>query len=306
MTGGTRGILKSIYAYRFYYLLGLPMIIYFLLFHYVPMYGVVLAFKDYSFRLGILRSPWVGLKHFRLLFESYKFYQLLANTLLISTYRLVFGFPVPIILAIMTNDLLNNRYKKFFQTISYLPHFISWVILSGIIIEILSPSRGIINAVISALGGEPIYFMTIPKYFRGIVTVATIWQSCGWGSIVYLAAISSIDVEQIEAAYVDGATRLQIIFAITLPSISSVIVVILLLTVGRILDAGFEQVFNLYNPMVYRTGDIIDTYVYRVGIIDMRYSFSTAVGLFKNAIGFTLLVLANLLVKRIDSDKSLW
>jgi len=294
-------IVKKMY---FYYLLLLPVIAYFILFHYIPMYGVQLAFKDYRILDGIAGSPWVGLKHFIRLFTGPFFGQILSNTLIISFYRIVFGFFAPIVFALLLNEITNIWLKRITQTISYLPYFISWVILGGIMIEMLSPSRGVVNYVITLFGGEPIYFLTEPKYFVSILIISGIWQSVGWSSIIYLAAISSIDAEQYDSAYIDGANRFHMMLYITLPSIKSIIIILFILGFGGVLSSGFDQIFNLYNAAVLSVADVIDTYVYRVGLNDMQYSYSTAVGLFKNVVGFILVILCNFIVKKISEDEN--
>lgn len=230
-----RGLWTRVVKMRWYYLFLAPALLVMILFHYKPMYGIIIAFKDYRILDGILRSPWVGLAHFRRLFESPLFYRVLSNTAIISSLRIVFGFPAPIILALLLNEVPGIRYKRVVQTISYLPHFISWVVLGGIIKEILSPSRGAVNYIISALGGKPIYFLAEAAWFRPVLIATGIWQGIGWGSIVYLAAISSIDVQQYEAARIDGASRLQQARLITLPSIMPVVTVLFLLSLSSIL-----------------------------------------------------------------------
>lgn len=294
---------REILKWRWHYLFLLPAIACIFIFSYIPMYGVVLAFKDYRFVDGILGSPWIGFKHFETIFNSTLFYRVIRNTLLISFYRLLFGFPAPIILALLLNEINNRIFKRITQTISYLPYFISWVILAGIIIEILSPKRGVINFVISLFGVQPMHFLTLPQYFRPILVITGIWQGVGWGTIIYLAALSGIDSEQIEAAYIDGARRFHIIRWIIIPTIMPVISIVLILNLGSILNAGFDQIFNLYNPMVYETGDIIDTYTYRAGLMDMEYGYSTAVGLFKNVVGFLLIITANIIVRRFNEGE---
>ena len=300
-------VIRNMIKMRYNYLLLVPVLLYFIIFHYIPMYGVTLAFKDYNMSLGILDSPWAGLRYFNRLFGSPSFYEVLTNTVLISFYKIIFSFPAPIILALLLNEIGNTKFKRIVQTASYLPHFISWVILSGIIIESLSPSRGIVNYIISAFGGESIYFLTEPAYFRTILVATSIWQGVGWGSIIYLAAISSIDAEQFDSAFIDGANRFKIIRYITLPSIIPIIIILFTLNLGHILNAGFDQVLNLYNPMVYKVGDILDTYVYRVGLLNADYSYSTAVGLFKNAVGLIFVLSANFITKRISNNEhGLW
>lgn len=302
------GWLKSFSGYRKNYVLTLmfiPVIAYYLIFKYAPMYGIVLAFKDYSIRKGILGSPWVGFTVFEELFATHTFVRAFRNTVIISLLRWVFGFPMPIILALMLNELKNLRFKKTMQTISYLPHFLSWIILTGLFTQLLSPTNGPINYIISLLGGKPIYFLADNAWFRSTMVITGIWKEIGWGSIVYLATIAGIDTELYEAAECDGATRWQKMFRITLPLMKPTIVILLIMNCGSILEAGFDQIFNFYNSAVYETGDIIDTYVYRRGIGDMEYSISTAVGLFKNVIGFILVTGTNFNAKRLG-EGGIW
>lgn len=298
---------KRICKMRYYYLLLLPVIAYFIIFHYIPMYGIVIAFKNYAFLKGILGSDWVGFAHFRRLFSSPLFYNIMKNTINISAQRIIFGFPAPIILALLINEIQHLKFKKIVQTISYLPYFISWVILSGIIKELLSPARGAINGLLGLMGVEPIHFLAEAKYFVGVLIVSGIWQSIGWGTIVYLAAISGINTEQYDSSHIDGANRFQIIRYIVLPSIKSVILILFILNLGGILNSGFDQIINLYNPMVYSVGDVIDTYVYRIGLVEMEYSFSTAVGLFKNLVGFILVITSNFIVRKLSGgEQGVW
>jgi putative aldouronate transport system permease protein len=300
-------ISKRMYRMRYYYLLLIPVIAYFIIFHYIPMYGITIAFKNYTFAEGIFGSKWVGIANFKRLFDSPLFYTILKNTLNISIQRIIFGFPAPIILALLINEIQHLKFKKIVQTVSYLPHFISWVILAGIIKELLSPTRGAINSLMVLFGQKPIHFLAEPAYFVGVLIISGIWQSVGWGTIVYLAAIAGIDIEQFDSAYIDGANRFQIIWHITLPSIKSVILVLFILSLGGILNSGFDQIFNLYNAMVYSVADVIDTYVYRIGLINMEYSFSTAVGLFKNVIGFILVISSNYIVRKLSGgEQGIW
>lgn len=296
---------RRIAKYRYYYLLLLPAIIYFVLFHYKPMYGVIIAFKDYRMLDGIIRSPWVGFKNFERLFSSIYFYRVLRNTVIISLLRVAFGFPAPIILALLLNEIRSVAYKKIVQSISYLPHFISWVVIGGMLREILSPTYGAANYVIGLVGIKPIYFLAKPQYFRAILIITGIWKEIGWGSIIFLASISSIDVQEYEAAHIDGAHRFQQAIYITIPGIMPVVTIIFLLNLSGILNAGFDQIFNLYNPRVYEVADIIDTYVYRVGILDTKFSFAVAAGLFKNVVGLALLLAANAITRRL-SEYALW
>ena len=288
-------------------LMFLPVVIYFFIFKYIPMGGIVIAFKNFKISQGIFGSAWCGLDNFYKTFRTPTFARSVTNTLTISGLKLLFNFPAPIILALMMNEVTHMRFKKTVQTISYLPHFLSWVVLAGMFQQLLSPNNGPVNAVLRDVFGvkESIYFLGSNDYFRGTLVVTDLWKNVGWSSILYLATIAGIDPTLYEAATVDGATRWQCTRYITLPSLVSTIVIMLILSVGSIMDAGFDQVFNLYNSAVYKTGDIIDTYVYRYGLGEMKYSFATAVGLFKNVIAFILVVGTNLITRRI-SGEGIW
>lgn len=287
------------------YLLLIPGIIYLIIFKYTPMYGAVIAFQDFNIFKGITGSEWVGLLNFEKLFYSQEFIHVFRNTLLISLYKLVILFPLPIFIAIIINEVKNMVYKRTVQTIIYLPHFLSWVIVSGIFINILSPSGGLVNNIITALGGSPISFFMDNNWFRSLLVFTSGWKESGWGTIVYLAAIASIDQEQYEAAIIDGASRIQQIIYITIPGIASTIVLLFILRIGNLLEAGTEQVLLMYNPVVYDTGDVIGTFVYRMGIGKMDYSFSTAVGLFESIIGFILIMIGNTVSKKMV-HRSIW
>ncbi len=288
-------------------LMFLPVVVYFIVFKYVPMSGIVIAFKNYKISQGIFGSAWCGLDNFTRAFATPTFIRSVRNTLTISGLKLLFGFPAPIILALMLNEVTHVRFKKTVQTVSYLPHFLSWVVLAGMFQQLLSPNNGAVNAILRDVFGvkESLYFLGDNKYFRGTLIVTDIWKNVGWSSILYLATITGIDPALYEAATVDGATRWQCTRYITIPSLVSTIVVMLILNVGSVMDAGFDQVLNLYNSAVYQTGDIIDTYVYRYGLGDMKYSLATAVGLFKNVIAFVLVVGTNLIARRI-SGEGIW
>jgi len=275
------------------------------IFNYVPMYGVLIAFKKFRIASGILGSPWNDFQNFKDFFATPFFLRILRNTVIISLQRLVFGFPAPIILALLLNEVNHMPFKRVVQTISYLPHFMSWVVLAGIIIEVLSPQRGLVGVIYGLLGMDAPNLMNSRAFFRPMLIATGIWQSVGWGTIIYLAAISSIDPEMYEAAEIDGASRLQRAAHITIPSLVPVIIILFILSIGGILNAGFDQIFNLYSPLVYEVADIIDTYVYRVGITEMRFDYSTAVGLFKNAIGIVLLLGTNLVTRRF-SEYGIW
>lgn len=310
MGGGLRAskFIQDFGKYKRYWVLALmflPAFLYFAIFRYGPMYGVIIAFKDYKIRGTIMSAEWIGLENFLFLFKQPTFFRAVANTFTVSLLRLVTGFPMPIILAILLSEVRSPRFKKVTQTISYLPHFLSWVVLAGIFIPLLSPSTGPINHLLRLLGIKPIYFMADNSWFRSILVITGIWKEIGWGSIVYLATIAGISPSLYEAAECDGAGRLQKIWYITLPSLAPTITILLILRVGQMMNAGFDQIFNLYNPMVYEKADIIDTYVYRLGLQNMKYSLATAAGLFKNLIGFTLVVTTNAVTKRIN-DYGLW
>lgn len=288
---------RRISRFRYVYILLLPAIAYIFIYRYIPMYGIVIAFKRYNAYKGILASPWVGLEHFRRMFGSYDFYRIMRNTVVIGVAKIVVSWPAPIFFALLLNEIRRVRPKKIVQTISYLPHFLSWVVVAGIVREMLS-MRGPVNTIVQWFGGKPELFLTKEALFVPILLVSAIWRGVGWGSIVYLSAITSIDPQLYEAAEIDGAGRIQRIVHITFPCIVPVIVILFLLRVGNILDAGFDQIFNLYNPMVYSVGDIIDTYVYRVGLLDLDFSFATAAGVFKNVLGLIFLLMVNYMLKR--------
>ncbi len=285
----------------------LPVLLYFVVFKYIPMGGIVIAFKDFKISKGIWGSEWVGVQNFAIAFRTSTFLRSMRNTLIISGLKLLFGFPAPILLALMLNEVTHRRYQRMVQTISYLPHFLSWVVLAGMFQQLLSPNNGAVNYLLRHFFGrqEPIFFLGDNSYFRGTLVATDIWKNVGWASIIYLATIAGIDPALYEAASCDGTTRFQCTFFITLPLLAPTIVVMLILNVGSIMDAGFDQIFNLYNSAVYDSSDIIDTYVYRIGINDMKYDLSTAVGLFKNIVGFILVVGTNMIAKRI-SGEGIW
>ncbi len=297
--------LRRYVKYKGLVFLFLPGIIYYLVFHYAPMYGVIIAFKDYKFSRGIIGSPWVGWEHFNRMFHAESFLFAFRNTFLISIYKLVFGFPAPIVLALLLNEVVHERYRKTIQTISYLPHFVSWVILAGLFTQILSPSEGIVNFIIKQIGGKPVYFLADPKWFRSVLVATSIFQQIGWGSIIYIATLAGVNPEYYEAARMDGANRWQQAIHVTLPALTPVITIMLILAIGRLLNDEFDQIFNLYNPAVYSVGDVIQTYTYRAGLVDMNYSYAAAVGLFKNLFALVLIVGANAVTKRIN-EYGIW
>ena len=279
--------------------------LYYVVYRYIPMYGVIIAFKKFSIARGVMRSDWVGLKWFLQFFRSYYFSRLVRNTFLISLYSLLFGFPVPIIFALMLNEVRQLGYKRMVQTISYLPHFISVVIVVGMMVSFLSPAGGLVNVVIERLGGETKSFMSDLRWFRALYVGSGIWQQFGFGSIIYLAAIAGINVELYDAAEADGCTRLQKIRHITIPGIASTIMILLILRMGRMLSVGFEKVLLMYSEATYEVADVISTYVYRRGIIGGGYSFATAVGLFNSVVNLVFLTVFNWLARKY-SETSLW
>jgi putative aldouronate transport system permease protein len=284
----------------------LPGLVYYIIFHYLPMYGVVIAFKDFKPLLGILGSPWIGFKQFNRFFSHPYFFRLIKNTFLLSFYSLIFGFPAPIILALMLNEVRNATYKRFVQTVSYLPHFISIVAVVSILNLFLSPTSGYINVILKQVFGiKPIYFMVEPGWFRPLFVGSGIWQNIGWGAILYLAALSQVDMQLYDAALVDGASRLQRIWHISLPSIMPTIVILLILRIGTLFYVGFEKVILMYNPAIYTTADVIGSYVYRRGLQHAEFSYGAAVGLFNSVINVTLLITANWVSRRV-TEQSLW
>lgn len=295
---------KELAHYKSLYLM-LPVIAFYIIFCYGPMYGVQMAFRNFSPKLGISGSPWVGFKYFNDFFGSIYFTRLLRNTLLINVYGLIFGFPIPIIFALLLNELHNKRYKSFVQTVSYLPHFISIVVIAGII-KSFTATEGLFSTLMYQLVGKPKQNMLIiPDYFRSIYIVSDIWQEMGWSSIIYIAALTGINTEQYEAATMDGASRFKRVLHVTLPGMIPTIMTMLVLRIGSMLSLGFEKVFLLYNEGIYETADVISTYVYRKGLLDGSYSYSTAVGLFNAAVNLVLLISANTLSKKM-TETGLW
>ena len=276
-----------------------------IIFHYIPIYGIVIAFKEYRLDMGFLRSPWNDFAHFKRMFASVYFGRIIRNTLIISFYRIAFGFPAPIVLALLINEVQNMRFKKIVQSISYRPHFMSWVVLASIIVEILSPTRGIVGWIYALFGKEAPLLLTSQRAFRPLLIVTGVWQGVGWGTVVYLAALSGIDPELYESAAVDGANRFRMAIHITVPSLVPVMIVLFILRLGHILSAGFDQIYNLYNPLVYEVADILDTYIYRVGLFGRQYAFGTAVGLLKSGIGVILIVGTNAIIRRF-SEYGIW
>lgn len=286
------------------YLFLLPMITYFFIFHYIPMYGVQIAFKNYLPNLGFWGSEWVGLKHFETFFNSFYFWRLLRNTIFLNLYGLLL-FPLPIIFALMLNELRNGAFKKWAQTLTYAPHFISVVVIVGMLVAFLNPQTGIVNIALKSLGFDSIYFMSEPGWFRHLYVWSGQWQSLGWNTIIFLAALAGINPELYEAAKVDGATRLQRIFHINIPGILPTVVILFILNIGLFMQIGFEKVLLMKNNLNSETADVIQTYVYQVGLLEGRFSYATAIGLFESAINIILLITVNQIARKIG-ENSLW
>ena len=297
--------LKTIWYYRYIYLFLLPAFIWFLIFAYYPMYGILIAFKDYKYNLGILGSPWEGLRYFKQFLNDSSFYNVLRNTLSISALKLLFGFPAPLILALMLNAVSKGRVMKWFQTISYLPHFVSWVVVVTLMQKILSPNVGLLNDIRGSMGLEPIFFMGDSALFYPLVIFSDIWKSIGWGSIIYLAALTNIDPSLYEASQIDGAGRWSTLFKITLPCLTPTIAILLIFSLSGILNAGFDQIYLMQTPATLNVSEILDTYVLKTGIQQGQFAYSTAIGLFKSAISLILIVFVNNVSRKL-SETSLW
>lgn len=298
-------IKKKLYKSRQLYVFVIPALVVVAVFSYGPMYGVIIAFKDYIPSLGIFGSPWVGFKHFQRFFDSYYFWDLIKNTLGISIYSLVVGFPLPIILALALNELKDGKFKKFTQTVTYAPNFISVVVVCGMLIAFLTPSTGIINHLLVFLGFERISFMTDPRWFKTIYVLSGVWQGTGWGSVIYLAALSGVDTQLHEAATVDGATRWQRIWYINLPTIIPTMVILLIMNVGSLMSLGYEKILLMQNALNMDSSNVIATFVYKQGLLDAQYSYASAAGLFNAAINAFLLITVNKISRKV-SETSLW
>jgi putative aldouronate transport system permease protein len=300
-----RKIGRNIIRDRNLFLMLIPFIGYYVLFVYKPMYGLQIAFKDYSLYKGIVVSPWVGFEHFHTFFNGPYFLRTMKNTLMISIYNLIFGFPAPIILALLLNEVRNTFFKKIVQTMTYTPYFISAVVVVGIVTNFLSPSHGIVNIILGKMGIEPIYFLAKPEYFRTIFTTMNIWKDVGFSAILYIAALSGISQELYESAVIDGANKWRQLWHITLPGILPTVMIMLILQIGSMLDVGYESIILLYQPATYEVSDVINTYVYRSGIISGDNDFATAVGLFNSTVGLILVIFANRLSKKYTGN-GLW
>ncbi len=300
-----RSFMRRVRKHKLHLLMILPVFLWYLLFRYGPLYGVTLAFKEFRLLQGIFGSPWVGFDNFSRLFNSYNFWNVFRNTITIALMKFLFGFPAPIILALLLNELRPQKYKRVVQSLSYLPHFISWVILTGIFMVILSPTRGPVNTLLRFMGFDSIYFLGDPKYFRGTLVVTGIWKNVGWGSIVYLAALSGVNEELYDAARVDGCGRWGRIWHVTIPGILPVVTIMLILSMGSLVEDDFDQIFNLLNDAVLDVGDVLGTFIYRQGVKNLDYGYATAVELFRNLISLVLVLSANAISKRIN-EYGLW
>lgn len=293
------------WKYRYLILLMIPSLIMLILFKYVPLYGIQIAFKNFRLRQGIWGSPWAGFDIFKKVFGLPVFWTAFQNTIILGVMNLVIGFPMPVILALLLNEIRQQRYKKVIQTISYLPHFVSWVTLSGLFIQLLSPSTGPVAALYRLFGATPYYFMGEVDTFRWVLVVTNIWKSIGWGSIIYLAALSGVDQEMYEAALIDGATRFQRVMFITLPSIAPTVTIMLIMRAGSVVSDNFDQIYNMSNAAMYKVANVLGVYTYEIGLKNMRYSESTAISLFLNVISFALVMFTNRVSKRVN-DYGIW
>ncbi len=296
---------KLIWKNKMVYLMLLPVLVYYILFHYKPMYGIIIAFMDYSPRKGILGSEWVGFEHFANFFGGYYFGRLLGNTLKLSFATLIFGFPVPILLALLINELTSKKFSKIVQTITYMPHFVSMVVLCAMIRQFVASNGFITQFMVQFFGYDGKNLLAVGRFWIPIYVISNIWQGAGWGSIVYLAALTGIDSQLYDAAKVDGANKWNQVIHVTIPSILPTIIIMLIMRIGQIMGVGYEKTILLYNDGILEVADIISTYVYRMGLLQRQFSFSTAVGLFNSVVNFILVVIANKISKK-TTETSLW
>ena len=301
-TKASSGLGKRLYRNKWLYVMIFPGLLYFIIFKYIPMYGLIISFQDYKPFQGIRGSEWVGFKHFERLFTEPDFLNILTNTLVLFGMNILFFFPVPIVLALMLNELRSSFFKRLFQSLVYLPHFMSWVIIVSIGYVILTMDGGILNELIAMMGLEKVNFLLNPVWFRPTYIIQVIWREAGWGTIIYLAAIASVDTQLYEAARMDGAGRIRQVWHITLPAIRSVIIILLILKIGDVLELGFEHVYLLLNAMNREVAEIIDTYVYTAGLLQGKFSYSTAIGFFKSLVGLVMVMLANRLSKKFGEE----
>ena len=299
-----KSLWKDIKKHKSIYLIFLPTLLFYLIFLYIPMFGNIIAFQDYSITRGILNSEFVGMENFKTFWNNYKFLPLLKNTLVINLLGLLISFPAPIILALLLNEVRSRKFKKTVQTVTYMPYFISNVVMAGMLLSFVA-SDGVINIIRGFFGLKSLSFMTTPEYFPWIYTISDIWQGMGWNSIIYIAAIASVDQELYEAARIDGAGRWKQCLHVTIPGISTTIILLLIMRIGQMLSIGYEKIILLYNPSIYDTADVISTYVYRKGLLDGDYSYSAAVSMFNSVCNFILLMSANAISKKI-SGEGLW
>ncbi|MFP4978513.1 ABC transporter permease [Paenibacillus sp. CN-4] len=295
-------LIRDLVRDKWMYLMLLPGVLYFVIFKYVPMYGVTMAFQDYKPHLGFTGSPWVGFKHFERFFSEPQFWTLFRNTLILALYNLIFFFPLPIILSLMLNELRRERFKRFVQTLIYIPHFVSWVVVVGIFYILFTTENGIINELLYQITGNRVPFLLESDWFRTMIVSQSIWKEVGWGTVIFLAALAGVDLQQYEAARIDGAGRWKQLWHITLPAIRSTIVILLILRLGNFLDTGFEQIFLMIAPTNREVGEVFDTYVYTKGMTQAQYSYSAAVGLFKSLIGLVLVLGSNWLAKKFGEE----
>ncbi|CAM4364556.1 sugar ABC transporter permease [Paenibacillus alkaliterrae] len=293
---------RDIVRDRWLYFILFPGILYFIIFKYVPMFGLIMAFEDYQPHLGFMNSPWVGLKHFERFFTEPQFWMLFRNTILLAIYNLVFFFPLPVVLALMLNEVRNKLFKSFSQTLLYLPHFVSWVVAVGIFYILFTTEGGVVNELIQKIGIEKIPFLLSEDWFRTMIVSQSIWKEAGWGTIIFLAALSGVDLQLYEASRIDGAGRWRQLWHITLPAIRSTIVILFILRLGTFLDTGFEHIFLMLNSMNREVGEVFDTYVYTKGLTQGQYSYSAAVGLFKSMVGLVLVLGSNWMAKKLGEE----
>lgn len=295
-------LMKDLIRDRWMYFMLLPGVLFFIIFRYVPMYGLIIAFQDYKPHLGMMDSPFVGLKHFTRFFSEPQFFELFRNTALLAVYNLAFFFPLPIVLSLMMNEVRRERFKRFVQTLVYVPHFVSWVVVVGVFYMLLTTEGGILNELLFVITGEKIAFLLEPEWFRTMIVTQSIWKEVGWGTIIFLAALSGVDLQLYEAARMDGANRWRQMWHITLPAIRSTIVILLILRLGSFLDSGFEHIFLMLTPTNREVGEVFDTYVYVKGLTQSQFSYSAAVGLFKSVVGLALVMGANWLAKKFGEE----
>ncbi|MFD0678299.1 MULTISPECIES: ABC transporter permease [unclassified Paenibacillus] len=294
--------MREIIRDKWLYIMALPGILYFLIIRYVPMYGLVIAFQDFKPHIGILNSPFVGLKHFERFFGEPIFWELFRNTVLLAVYNMIFFFPMPIVLALMMNEVRRERFKRFVQTLMYIPHFVSWVVVVGIFYLLLTTEGGVLNELIYAMTGKKIAFLLEADWFRTLIVTQSIWKEVGWGTIIFLAALSGVDLQLYEASRMDGANRWRQLWHITLPAIRSTIVILLILRLGSFLDSGFEHIFLMLSPTNREVGEVFDTYVFLKGLSQGQYSYSATVGMFKSVVGLVLVLTANWMAKRFGEE----